>query len=284
MRYNHHLGLHLPLSEGLEELIDVAASYNINFFQFFLAPSQRKSKNIRPTAEAFAAFIAKKEAGFSQLFIHSSYWINTATGNDFRFDIARTLLKKEMILAKKLAIPFLVLHAGSATWHKPTEDDPLCKRMGIERVATMLNHLLKQEQDVTILLENTAHGNRTIGSDFNDLLEIKKLLDFPDRIGFCVDFAHAFAYGYDLSDDSFMQMIAQTIGFDGIKLIHFNDSFEAQGSKHDRHALPGLGLIGKETMQKLLHHALFRDIPKIIEVTNVSSKIIQQNLIEVSTW
>lgn len=284
MRYNHHLGLHLPLRDGLEELINDALAYDIKFFQFFLSQSQRNSKNMRPLADELATFITKKETLFTQLFIHSSYWINAATGNDFRFDIAKTLLKKEIALAKKLTVPFLVLHPGSATWHKPTEDDPLCKRVGIERVAMMLNHLLKKEQDITILLENTAHGSRTIGSDFADLLEIKKRLDFPDRVGFCVDFAHAFAYGYDLHVDIFMKMLAETIGFEGIKLLHFNDSFEDQGSMHDRHALPGVGLIGKPILQKLITHELFRDIPKIIEVTNVSSKIIQQNLVDVSTW
>ncbi len=284
MHYNHHLGLHLPLNDELEQLVNDAVSYNIKYFQFFLAPSQRKSKNIRPSTEAIAAFIAQKEKFFSQVYIHSSYWINAATGNDFRFEIAKTLLKKEIALAKKLTVPFLVLHPGSATWHKPTEEDPLCKRLGIERVASMLNHLLKKESEVMILLENTAHGNRTIGSDFNDLFEIKKLLDFPDRVGFCVDTAHAFAYGYNLSDDSFMRMIADTIGFDSIKLLHLNDSFEALESKHDRHALPSLGLIGKDILQKLINHEAFKAIPKIIEVTNVSSKLIHQNLADVSTW
>lgn len=284
MRYNHHLGLHLPLTQGLEELVNDALAYEVSYFQFFLSPSQRKSKSIRPSVESLATFIAKKSQYFKQLFIHSSYWVNAATGNDFRFDIAKTLLKKEIALAKKLTIPYLVLHPGSATWHKPTDEDPLAKVRGIERVATMLNYLLKKEHEVMILLENTAHGNRTIGNNFNDLIEIKKRLDFPDRIGFCVDTAHAFAYGYDIHPDAFMKVLEATIGIDSIKVIHFNDSYEALASMHDRHALPGSGLIGKTVLQAWLHQESFAKIPKIIEVTNVSSKMIHHNLIEVSSW
>ncbi len=283
LSYNHQLGLHLPLREGLEELVSDALGYNIAFFQFFLSQSQRKSKNIRPTQDSLTTF-TKQIQSFSQSYIHSSYWINAATGSDLRFNAAKSILQKEIILAKKLMIPFLVLHPGSATWHKPTEADPFCRQGGIERLVMMLNLLLKKEHDITILLENTANGGRTVGSDFYDFVEIKKRLDFPERVGFCVDFAHAFSYGYDLSDNAFMHMLQETMGLDHIKLIHFNDSFEECGSKRDRHALPGAGLIGKKTLQKLLNHEVFRTIPKIIEVTNVSSKLIQQNLLDVSSW
>lgn len=284
MSYKHHLGLHLPLRSDLEQLMVDAELYGVTNFQFFLAPSQRNSKNIRPSKEHIDRFIEQKNRLCNLVIIHSSYWINPATGNSYRFNIAKSLLKKEMALAKKLEIPYIVLHPGSATWHKPTDDDPYCRKGGIEQVAKMLNLLLKKERDVMILLENTAHGNRTIGSNISDLYEIKQRLDAPDRVGFCLDTAHAFSYGYDLLSPSFIKLLEDQLSFPSIKVIHFNDSYEAYGSKHDRHALPGHGLIGKNTLQALLHHTAFKNTPKIIEVTNAAPKTIQQNLIEVSDW
>lgn len=281
---NHHLGLHLPLKEELNQLIEDALAYNVSYFQFFLSQSQQKSNYIRPTVDQIKRFVADKQKHFMEAFIHSTYWINPATGNDFRFDIAKTLLKKEIVLAKKFEIRYLVLHPGSATWHKPTELDPSCKQGGIERVVSMLNGLLKKEHDIVILLENTAHGSRTIGSDLLDFKEIRNRLDYPERVGFCFDSAHAFAYGYDLTDALFMNLLDDTMGLANIKLVHFNDSLEPLSSRHDRHGLPGIGLIGKDTMQSFLVHEAFAQLPKIIEVTNVASKSIQQNIRDVRSW
>lgn len=283
MHYKHHIGLHLPVREGLQELVNDAVNYDIAYFQFFLSRTQQNNKIISFTPTELATFLEKK-LSFNQCYIHSSYWINAATGSDYRFNIAKTLLKKEIMLAKKLQIPYLVLHPGSATWHKPTEQDPLCRQAGIEQLATMLNYLTRREDDVMILLENTAHGGKTIGSDLQDLYEIKQRLDFPDKVGFCFDTAHAFAYGYDIDHAEFYELLDKTMGFNAIKLIHFNDSAEPKGSYNDRHALPGTGLIGKPTLQNLLNLKQFTTIPKIIEVTNASIQAIQDNLLDISGW
>ena len=156
---------------------------------------------------------------------------------------------------------------------------------GIQSVATMLNTLLKKEDSVQILLENTAHGNRCVGSDINDFVLIKDLLEHPEKVKYCLDFAHAYAYGYDLSDTTaFTNFLDSTIGLANIKLIHLNDSAEICASKKDKHALPGLGQIGKETIQKLINHPSFKEIPKIIEAPISTIELIPQTLQDVFNW
>lgn len=281
----NRIGIHLRIKQGLLQLAQEAINLNLQHFQFFLAPTTKSNHiNIEPEREAFLKI---KHEHFSMLYLHSSYWINPASGNVTGYEVSKGLLKKELRLAQKLEIPYLVLHGGVAKDHPISPDDPYAKKAGIYALAKMLNHLLKQDPNVQFLLENCAHGNRTVGNDFADFAALKQELIHPEKIGFCVDFAHAFAYGYQLADTTnFVTMLQQTIGLDAIKLIHFNDSAEPCGSKKDQHTLPGQGLIGKETLKALVEHPELNSIPLIIEPPHTqSSKISLKSLFEdLSTW
>ncbi len=279
------IGLHIRLKEGLAQVAQEALNFNLSHFQFFLTPSPKSAYiNIGPERENF---LMLKQNHFQSLFLHSSYWINPATGKAAGFAASKGLLRKEQAIAQKLEIPFLVVHGGVAKDHPTTPEDPQAKKAGIQTLAKTLNHLVKQESTVQILLENCAHGNRTIGNDFNDFLALKQELDQPEKIGFCVDLAHAFSYGYQLADtENFVQILSTTIGLDAIKLIHFNDSAELCGSKKDHHALPGHGLIGKDTLKSVVNHPTLAHIPLIIEPPHAhSSKNTLKSLLEeFNTW
>jgi deoxyribonuclease-4 len=86
------------------------------------------------------------------------------------------------------------------------------------------------------------------------------------NIHFCLDTAHAFAYGYNLEEsEAFVELLDQTMGTQNIKLIHLNDSSQICGSKIDQHEIPGNGLIGKDTLLQLSRHKKLRHIPIIAE-------------------
>jgi deoxyribonuclease-4 len=200
-----------------------------------------------------------------------------ATGLSVSSKISRALLKKEIALANKLEINYIVTHAGSAKGHEKEE--------GIKALAKILNGVLKSESAVKILIENTAHGNRAICSDLCDFIELKKLIKSPEKIGFCLDTAHAFSYGYDIAKtDDFVTLLDQTMGIENIKLIHLNDSAEPHGSKLDKHEVPGKGLIGKKTLQKLINHDKLKDIPIIIEPPQVEIKEIEKIINQIKKW
>ncbi len=280
------IGLHIRITQGLLQMAQEALAFNLGHFQFFLTCPRKKSSYLSIDAER-EVFLQLKKQHFSTLFLHSSYWVNPATGNPTGFIVSKGLLKKELRLAEKLEIPYLVVHAGVAKDHPTTPDDPYAKKAGIQSLAKMLNALLKVETNAQILLENCAHGNRTIGNDFQDFVTLKQLLDYPEKIGFCVDFAHAFSYGYPLDNaEDFIKTLSSTIGLENIKLIHFNDSQEACGSKKDQHALPGQGLIGKKSLKALINHPALAHLPLIIEPPHTTSN--NQTLTtlfeELTTW
>jgi len=277
-------GLHLRLTENLTTLITEALELGLPTFQFFLnQPKDSSYLKISPTD--LANFLHLKQQFYQPLFLHSSYWINPSTGDKIAFDSSKKLLHKEIRLAKKLEIPYLVLHAGSAKKYPEIKTDPHNKHQGITTLAKMLNTVLKNEPDVQILLENTAHGNKTIGSDLHDFILLKNELNTPEKINFCIDTAHAFAYGYDIAQtEQFIEILDKTMGINNIKLIHLNDSKENQGTKRDVHGLPGDWKIGTEALKKFIKHAQFKNLPKIIECPSSSKHDLSRVLNNISNW
>ncbi len=284
MQLHNNLGLHLRLDTTLQALINDAKRFQVKTLQFFLTASP-KMRYLSFSNEEQKEFLALNLSLNGNIFVHSSYWINPASGKTLSFDISKSLLQKEMNIARRLAIPYIVLHPGSATDFKKNSQDPLCKQSGLERVASLLNTLLKKETFLPILLENTAHANRSIGSDLNDFIRLKEMLNHPEKVQFCLDLAHAFSYGYDVhNSDSFLNTVDKTMGFSSLKLIHFNDSAELCGSKKDKHAVPGAGYIGIEALKKYLLHPKLQRIPKIIELPSLPPETIHTIYNSIITW
>ncbi len=283
MSSKHTIGLHLRVKDTLANVVAEANEFGLSTFQFFLI-RQKATTHITLNAKDKEAFLAARP-NFGPLFVHSSYWINPATCNKETFAFSKMLLKKELRMAATLELDYLVLHAGSARGYLSSPSDPQSKKAGIATLAKMLNSLLKQERQVKILLENSAHGKKTIGNDLEDFVLLKNELDFPERIGFCFDTAHAFSYGYNLEPvDELVNIIDRTMGLENLKVIHFNDTLDTHGSMQDRHAFPGQGTIGKEVLQKVLSHPKLAPIPKIIEGPVTSKNTTKTVLDEVLRW
>ena len=128
---------------------------------------------------------------------------------------------------------------------------------------------MKYEWTPKLLLENVAFGNRAIGGDLQELQQSKEKVDKPEKLFFCIDTSHAFAYGYNIigkkNQEYFINYVQETIGIESIKLIHLNDTDQGLGSQHDHHAIPGNGLIGIKQLKEFVNHPQFKNIPALIE-------------------
>ena len=145
---------------------------------------------------------------------------------------------------------------------------------GIDALAIALNHLFKQERDIILVLENSCHGNLAVGSDIIDFKLLLEKIDKPERINFCIDTAHAYSFGYNIADsaeqEKFIQLLDTTIGIDRIKLIHLNDTLEQLGSRIDRHAIIGEGVIGKDALYHFAMHPQLCHIPLLLELPELT--------------
>ena len=122
---------------------------------------------------------------------------------------------------------------------------------------------------VRITLETTAGQGACLGARFEEIAEILDRVKDPKRLEVCLDTAHAFAAGYDLSapkgaEKTFTEF-DKVIGLKRLSLVHMNDSKAAHGSRVDRHDNLGKGKIGLEAFRWIMRSKELAEIPKILE-------------------
>jgi deoxyribonuclease-4 len=190
-------------------------------------------------------------------------------------------LRREITLAKRLEFTHFLLHPGTAKG--ATE-----KSQGIDALAFCLNDMLKKEQDIEIVLENTCQGKLAVGSDIFDFKVLLEKIDMPERIGFCIDTAHAHSFGYNITDDesqdAFIALLDKTISLERIKLLHLNDVHDACGSRKDRHAVIGEGAIGSNALKRFALHPQLQTIPFVLELPDMSVEQEKIAIEAVYTW
>lgn len=270
------IGLHLRLTTTVSELLKKAIRLESPIVQCFFI-SQGAQEYIDPSEEE-VALCKELSKQFEALYVHASYWVNL-TGCKRNGWYA---FKKELALAEKLGFTHIILHPGSATGCATKEE-------GIAMLAKALNSVTKEVPEIKIILENTAHASMTIGGNLQDFKALLALLDFPDRIGFCIDTAHAHSFGYDIvkphMQDLFMDEIEATIGAHRLALLHVNETPEACGSYIDRHVDFSDGAIGIPALKRFINHPLCKKIPIILEPPVVLTEEEERSFIDtVSSW
>jgi deoxyribonuclease-4 len=171
-------------------------------------------------------------------------------------------LSVELRRCAELRIPFIVTHLGSHLGKGP--------ELGLERIVSAVNKAISEnDNSVMLLLENTAGTKNSMGSSFEQVKRITDGIEQRDRVGYCLDTAHAFAAGYDLrtskSVDETLYKFESILGIKRLKAIHLNDSKAELGGARDRHEHIGLGYIGEEGFRALLKHESIKDLPFLLE-------------------
>ena len=260
---NIFLGAHQSISGGIYKAILRAAEINTNTLQIFTKNSNRwKGKEIpEDDIKKFLKLI--EDYQIKKIIAHAPYLVNLASSNKDIVKKSIVSLTEDIENCLKLNINFLVLHPGS---HKGEGIEK-----GIENIVKNLNTILKSylNDNITILLETTAGQGNSVGHKFEHLESIYKKIDFPEKIGFCLDTCHMFAAGYDFRTaetyNMLKEQLSNTLKLTNIYAIHLNDSKKELGSRVDRHEHIGLGFIGENGFKYFLNDRDFKDIPFIIE-------------------
>lgn len=204
-----------------------------------------------------------KKSNIKKIIAHTSYLINLASPENKGYEKSILALIEEIKRCEELGISSLVMHPGS---HKGRGED-----WGIRRIAEALKIVFEETAGsrVRILLETTAGQGNNVGHKFDHLAEIMSMVSKDDRVGICFDTAHVFASGYDISTEhgyrNTMKYLNRIVGVGFLLAFHLNDSLSPLGSKLDRHAHIGKGLIGEKTFSLILNDDSFKGKPMIIE-------------------
>ncbi len=256
------IGAHESISGGLWRAIDRAVEDGCEVVQIFSGSPNRWTVPSIKEGEAVRFREAVRKAGIRSVLVHGSYLINPATPDDTLWKRSMGAMAREYERCRSIGADHLVIHPGS---HRG-----LGTEGGIRKAAEMVRSVLNRIPDgPDILLENTAGSGQTLGGTFAELAGIRRGAGFPDRVGYCFDTAHAFASGYDLSGEngvrSVLEELDRWVGLDRVMAIHLNDSARELGSKVDRHARIGEGVLGLGPFAGLLTEPVLAGRPAVLE-------------------
>jgi deoxyribonuclease-4 len=255
------IGLHLSIQGSIDKVIDRAVERGCNTLQMFSRnPRGWDSKHLsQKEVENFKHKLGESEIW--PVFIHTLYLLNLASPKYDVYTKSVEALKDELRRAAELNVPYVVTHMGSHLGYG--------KMNGLKRIVEAINESLSSiNNEVTLLLENTAGTKNSMGSSFEDIAHILSKISSKERVGVCFDTSHAFAAGYDLVSQGAvrhtLQRLDEEFGIETLKLVHLNDSKGALGSKLDRHEHIGMGNIGELGFRNILQSRLGK-LPLILE-------------------
>jgi deoxyribonuclease-4 len=197
------------------------------------------------------------------VFAHSNYLINLAATNPQFHANSMRALAEELIRADQLELPFLVMHPGA---HLGAGEET-----GLQKIVASIDAVFAAIPTVKtkIALETTAGQGSCLGHTFEQLAFVIANVREPERLCVCLDTAHIFAAGYDISTAAAAKKtfreFDRVIGRDRLATIHVNDSKTKRGSRVDRHAHIGKGEIGLDAFRFIMNEPRFRKIPKVLE-------------------
>ena len=263
------LGVHVSISGAIDQVVDRAAELGCDTFQMFTRnPRGWKFKKLE-SGEANGFRRKLESSKLAPAVAHMPYLPNLSSPKKGIYNKSVKSLISELDRCASLSIPYLVTHLGS---HLGKGLD-----VGLAQISAAVNHALSQNSGgVVLLLENMAGTKNSMGSSFDDIKRIVERVEQKDRIGVCLDTAHAYSAGYDLRTPSGLEETIRKfdaiLGLRSLKVVHLNDSKGGQGCGRDRHEHVGKGYIGMEGFKTLFKHEALRDLPFIMETPEVKDE------------
>ena len=258
------LGSHVSMSAPHSVLGSVkeAISYNANTFMIYTGAPQNTRRRAIDTLkiDEAKALMAEHGLDMKNTVIHAPYIVNL--GNTFKpdnFEFAIEFMTEEIRRADAIGAAQMTMHPGAHVGAGP--------EAAIDKIAEGLNRILTKEQNVQIALETMAGKGTEIGRSFEELAQIIERVDLDEKLSVTLDTCHIHDAGYPVRDDFdfVLEEFDRIIGLDRLKVIHVNESKNAQGASKDRHENIGFGEIGFDALNAIVHHPKLAHLPKILE-------------------
>lgn len=262
-----YIGAHVSAAGGVENA--PVNAHKIGAKGFALFTKNQRQWNAKPLTgkniQKFKENCEKCGFGKGSILPHDSYLINLGHPVKANLEKSRNAFLDEMQRCEQLGIDRLNFHPGSHL-NKTSEDECL------KTIAESVNIALDKTKGVIAVIENTAGQGTNLGHTFEQIKYIIEHVDDKNRVGVCIDTAHAMAAGYDfLTDDSYKNFwndFDKVIGLKYLKGMHLNDSKKDVGTRVDRHASIGEGFLGEKVFENIVNDKRLDGIPLILETPN----------------
>lgn len=259
---SRRIGIHTSTAGGVQNAAERAYRLGCNTLQIFSSSPRRWAPYEVSGMQCAEMTRLRQKYDLKPLVIHTNYLVNLASSSEAFLKQSMQAFRGEVERALALCADYLVLHPGS--FRGADREQGLLRTAAAIAASTEGLDLAKGE--LTILIENTAGSEFSLGGSFEQVAEVLDRLAGIVPVGACIDTCHTHVAGYDIvSEEGLYDTLRQldsVIGLSQVKVLHCNDAKAARGSKLDRHQHIGKGMIGKETFRRLLNdlrlaHAAF---------------------------
>ena len=265
-----YFGAHVKSSGGVWHAIENGVEIGCEAVQFFAGSPRTWAPTVYKEADAAKFREARAASPIRFVVIHTIYLINLASAKEDFYEKSVASLCGAVAAAEQLGAEAIVTHIGS---HMGDGFGA-----GLERVQAGLRRALAESEGsaVRLLLENTAGAGGTMGVDFEELGAIIAASGEDPRLGICLDTAHLFESGVDLSTAAglaeALERLDAACGRERLVMLHLNDSKTALGSNRDRHENIGDGDLGEQGFRAIVNEPAFADLPGILEVPGLDGE------------
>ncbi|MBO0992916.1 deoxyribonuclease IV [Bacillus sp. SD088] len=254
-------GCHLSIKQGYIGAAKQAVAMNAAAFQYF--PKNPRSLGIKNFSKEDTELckIFCKENGLISV-SHSPYPSHLVPHSQQKRQNVIASLLNDLEIADACGSVGVVVHFG-----KPlNRADPL---KSYQLMIEMLDDILQQwDGEAKLLIENNASVPESMGTTLEELVQVRTLSQYPEKIGFCLDTCHAFASGL-WTGKNWQEMLDKGLAigyFEELEVIHLNNSKYPTRLGKDRHApIFGGGFIKEEQFEQLIKTPQLQDIPFILE-------------------
>lgn len=254
------LGIHASVRRGFAAALEEAEALGCPAMQMLPYPRHQD-----PSPGQLSEFRSARERGcVRRLLVHSRFVPSLASADEARRARSVSHLEKELRLAEGLGGEAYVLHAGAFS---PESDQAGGIRLFTESVGLAYR---RSGAKVPILLENVPGGGRRLGGSLEEMAELLSgVARWVPGAGVCLDTAHAFAAGHDISTAEgvlmFLARVNRLIGADRVRAFHLNDTRAHLGTHLESHEHWGEGRLRGECLRAFLERAEYAETPAILE-------------------
>lgn len=266
-----NIGAHASIAGGVDNAVEAQRSYGGTCGQLFTtSPRVWQVPDIADDeAERFRSTTTAADIG--PWVIHSSYLVNLATPKPDLREQSIANLQADIDAAATLEVAYVNTHLGAHTGAGV--------QAGLANAVSALDDL-DVPAGVTLLIESDAGSGTKLGGPFEHLATVIERSE--QNLAVCLDTAHAFVAGYDLSSSGAVEETVtefdDVVGLDRLACVHLNDSKHGCGTARDEHAHIGEGEIGVEGMRAFLTHDAVDEIPLVLETPTEDDKSFAWNV------
>ena len=259
---SRRIGIHTSSAGGVQNAAERAWRLGCNAFQIFSSSPRQWAQYELSLPQCAEMSRLREKYDLKPLVIHTNYLVNLASTTPLFLKKSIEAFRGEVERALNLCAEYLVLHPGS--FRGVDREAGLVQTAAAIAAATQGLDLAKQ--NLTILIENAAGAEFSLGASFEQVAEVLDHLHGLVPVAACIDTCHTHVAGYDIVSEGGMQetlqQLDETLGLKNVRVWHCNDAKAARGSKLDRHQHIGKGTIGLEPFRRLLNdprlaHAAF---------------------------